>query len=52
MVDADSQIVRTARDLGIIFGDRRPEDIFGSTHAEKAEAPKPAAKPRKTKAKE
>lgn len=49
MVSADSQIVRTARDLGIIFGDRRPEDIFGSKPAEQAaEPPTPAAKPRKT----
>ncbi|MBQ8899709.1 MAG: 6-phosphofructokinase, partial [Akkermansia sp.] len=49
MVSADSQIVRTARDLGIIFGDRRPEDIFGSKPAEQAaENPTPAAKPRKT----
>ena len=49
MVSEDSQIVRTARDLGIIFGDRRPEDIFGSKPAEQAaETPEPAAKPRKT----
>ena len=49
MVSADSQIVRTARDLGIIFGDRRPEEIFSSKPAEQAaETPEPAAKPRKT----
>lgn len=59
MVEADSQIVRTARDLGIIFGDRRPEDIYGSTPVHIApagevapapaaeEAPAPAAKSRK-----
>lgn len=47
MVSADSQIVRTARDLGIIFGDRRPEEIFGSKPADTAEAPAAPAKPRK-----
>lgn len=29
MVNPDSQIVRTARELGVIFGDCRPEDISG-----------------------
>ena len=48
MVTADSQIVRTARDLGIIFGDRRPEEIFGSKPAEQPVAAAPAAKPSKT----
>lgn len=49
MVSADSQIVRTARDLGIIFGDRRPEEIFGSKPAQQAATEQaPAAKPRKT----
>ena len=53
MVSADSQIVRTARDLGIIFGDRRPEEIFGSKPVDTAEAPAASAKPRKnTKSKE
>ena len=52
MVDAESQIVQTARDLGIIFGDRRPEEVFIHANSEKAETAKPAAKPRKTKAKE
>jgi len=47
MVSADSQIVRTARDLGIIFGDRRPEEIFGSKPADTAADSTPAAKPRK-----
>ncbi len=54
MVSADSQIVRTARDLGIIFGDRRPEEVFSSQSVVPAEEPAaPAAKPRKnTKTKE
>ncbi len=54
MVSADSQIVRTARDLGIIFGDRRPEEVFSSKSVVPAEEPAaPAAKPRKnTKTKE
>lgn len=29
MVDPNSQIVRTARELGVIFGDCRPEEISG-----------------------
>ncbi|MDO5469694.1 MAG: ATP-dependent 6-phosphofructokinase [Akkermansia sp.] len=52
MVKEDSQIVRTARDLGIIFGDRRPDEIYGSKPVETTEAPKTKSKPGKTKAKE
>lgn len=52
MVKEDSQIVRTARDLGIIFGDRRPDEIYGSKPVETTEAPKTKSKLGKTKAKE
>lgn len=45
VVHENSQIVRTARDLGIIFGDRRPDEIFGSKPTEAdagADTPVPA----------
>ena len=40
-VSPDSQIVSTARDLGIIFGDRTPEEM----HSDRIQAEKPAEKP-------
>ena len=40
-VNPDSQIISTARDLGIIFGDRAPEEM----HSDRAQAAKPAGKP-------
>ena len=39
-VSPDSQIVSTARDLGIIFGDRTPEEM----HSDRRQAETPAAK--------
>ena len=39
-VNPDSQIISTARDLGIIFGDRDPEEM----HSDRAQAAKPAGK--------
>ena len=36
LVQPDSQIVQTARDLGIIFGDREPEDLHDRPKAGKA----------------
>ena len=40
-VSPDSQIISTARDLGIIFGDRTPEEM----HSDRTQAAKPAEKP-------
>lgn len=40
-VSPDSQIISTARDLGIIFGDRTPEEM----HSDRAKADKTAPKP-------
>ena len=40
-VSPDSQIISTARDLGIIFGDRTPEEM----HSDRAKAATPAEKP-------
>ncbi len=40
-VSPDSQIISTARDLGIIFGDRTPEEM----HSDRIKAETPAAKP-------
>ncbi len=51
MVRADSQIVRTARELGVIFGDLPPEELYG--HQKQADATEDqesqdSKKPRKT----
>ena len=52
MVRADSQIVRTARELGVIFGDLPPEELYG--HQKQAELTddetesQDSKKPRKT----
>ncbi len=40
-VSPDSQIISTARDLGIIFGDRTPEEM----HSDRIKAATPAEKP-------
>ena len=40
-VSPDSQIISTARDLGIIFGDRTPEEM----HSDRTKAATPAEKP-------
>ncbi|MBR5195431.1 MAG: ATP-dependent 6-phosphofructokinase [Akkermansia sp.] len=40
-VSPDSQIISTARDLGIIFGDRTPEEM----HSDRIQAATPAEKP-------
>ena len=40
-VSPDSQIISTARDLGIIFGDRTPEEM----HSDRVQAATPAEKP-------
>ncbi len=40
-VSPDSQIISTARDLGIIFGDRAPEEM----HSDRIQAATPAEKP-------
>ena len=45
LVQPDSHLVRTARNLGIIFGDCKPEELPSRTPGEA----KKAAKPRKTK---
>ena len=47
--DPDSQIVATARDLGIIFGDRPAEALMSDHKKEESEGKKPARKACKSK---
>ena len=49
LVDPDSQIVATARDLGIIFGDRPAEALMSDHKKEESEGKKPARKACKSK---
>ncbi len=48
-VQPDSQIVSTARDLGIIFGDRSPEELHADRQQAAATETKPARKCSKSK---
>ncbi len=49
LVDPESQIVATARDLGIIFGDRPAEALMSDHKKEEPEGKKPARKACKSK---
>lgn len=48
-VSPDSQIVRTARDLGIIFGDRNPEEMHSDRNQSSTKGTKPSRKCCKSK---